>query len=129
MYECLFACMSVHHCVWCPWSSEEGVGCPRTEITGDCELVCGCWDSNLEELLMLLTLGPSLQFPPVPLIGRTLVIISWPHVPLSVWTVWIQVYVSVFLGSNLRSISCRLSTLKLVNDFLELQFFYSLDEG
>ena len=44
----------------------EGVGSPGTEVTGGCELPCGCWESNLhslEEQLVLLIAESSLQPP------------------------------------------------------------------
>jgi hypothetical protein len=46
------------------WKSEEGVGCTGTEVTGGCELPCGCWELNpclLEEQPVFLTPEPSFQ--------------------------------------------------------------------
>jgi hypothetical protein len=40
------------------WRPEEVTGFPKTGITDDCELPCGCWDANrdpMEEELVLLT--------------------------------------------------------------------------
>ena len=48
---------SLHRvCAWCLWRSEESV------ITdSSCELLCGCWGLNLQELGVLLVSESSLQ--------------------------------------------------------------------
>lgn len=50
--------MSVFHVhVWYQQRPEKGIGFPGTGITGNCELPCGCWESNwapLEEQPVLL---------------------------------------------------------------------------
>lgn len=42
------ACVYTYHVhCWCPQRSEESVRSPRLGVTGDCELIHWCWDSNL----------------------------------------------------------------------------------
>ena len=59
MYECF--CLLIILCTMCmqyPWRSEDGAGFLATRVTGCCELLCGCWDSDkepLEEQPVLLT--------------------------------------------------------------------------
>lgn len=46
--------------------SEENIRSPGTIITGDCELLCGCWELNpgpLQELQVPLTAEPTPQPP------------------------------------------------------------------
>lgn len=53
--------------VWAPHArSEAGVRCPGNGVMDDCELPCGCWESNpglLQEQQMFLTAEPLLQSP------------------------------------------------------------------
>lgn len=54
------------YCVhaWCPWKSEEGAGCPRTEVTDGCKSLCGSWElvpDPLQEQPVLLTTEKSLS--------------------------------------------------------------------
>ena len=54
--------MYTHTCLhaWCLLRSEEKVRSPGTEVTGGCELPCGCWESNPDPLTaqsVLLTLS------------------------------------------------------------------------
>ena len=62
VYGC---CMSVLHiCAWSLWRPEDSLRSSGTEVTGNCEMPCGCWDLNpgpLEEQPMFLITGPSLQ--------------------------------------------------------------------
>lgn len=56
---CLYVCVS--H-VWSTHRSQEHTGFPRTSITEDCQVPCGCWKLNLgpqEEEPWLLTTEPS----------------------------------------------------------------------
>lgn len=42
------ACIFTHYVsAWCPHRPEEAVGSTRTNVTVDCELLCGCWKLNL----------------------------------------------------------------------------------
>jgi hypothetical protein len=67
-------CMSVHSLhIWCPRRTAEGIGSPRTEVTGDCEQPCAYWEP-LEEQSVLLIIEPFLQSPPtffLPLLPRS----------------------------------------------------------
>jgi hypothetical protein len=59
MYEyfCLHVWTCTHVHAWHPWSPEE---CIWTEVTEDCEPLCGCWELNpgpLQEQLVLLLLS------------------------------------------------------------------------
>lgn len=45
----LFACMYNMH-AWCLQRSEESFGFPKTRVMDDCELPCGCWESNSDTL-------------------------------------------------------------------------------
>ena len=67
-FMCMPACMTVYHMhACCPWSAEEDIGSPGTELKDCWELPCGCWESStlglLEEQPVLLTTEPSLQPP------------------------------------------------------------------
>lgn len=47
---CMDVCTS--HAQGCPQRPEEGVGYPGIGITEDCDLPCGCWESDLGLLEM-----------------------------------------------------------------------------
>lgn len=57
--------MSVHLLnALCQWSPEEGIGFPGSGVQDDCDLPCGCWESNmcsLKEQLVIFTTKQSLQ--------------------------------------------------------------------
>lgn len=44
---CVRWCMCAHESVQCLWRPEEGVRSLELELTGGCELLCGCWERNL----------------------------------------------------------------------------------
>ena len=51
-------CVSAHcRQTWYQWRLEEGIRNPGTRMTQTqvCELPCGCWESNLGPLQMVLT--------------------------------------------------------------------------
>ena len=48
-------------CTWRLWKSKEGTGFSETGATGGHEPPCGCWELNLDH--MLLTTEISLQLP------------------------------------------------------------------
>ena len=59
--------MNVHLHSWCPQGPENGTGSFGTEVTGDCEPHCGCWELNpspSQEKQMFLTAELFLQ--PLP---------------------------------------------------------------
>jgi hypothetical protein len=61
-YDCM--CNRCTTCVQYPWRLKEDVGSSGTGVTDNCELPCGCWDSNpdsLKKQQVLLTTKPSLQ--------------------------------------------------------------------
>lgn len=36
--------------IWCSWVPEEVIVCPGTRVTNGCELLCWCWELNLDPL-------------------------------------------------------------------------------
>lgn len=64
VYKYFFLLHHLH--AWCPSWSEKGVRSLGTGVTGDCELLCGCWalsPGTLQEQEVFLIAKPYLQHP------------------------------------------------------------------
>ena len=73
---CVCVCVCVcSMCVQCPKRPKEAIRSPGTEVTGSCELSCGC-----QELHQLTLVSPSNSFSFS--LSRRMVLLSGPCLPL-----------------------------------------------